>query len=50
MIKTAPYGLDGLNLLRLQRERSSDTAGDALVLRVARLRTSDAPDYLLGPL
>jgi hypothetical protein len=50
MIKTTPYGFDGLNLLRLQQERSSDTAGDALVLRVARLRTSDAADDLLGPL
>jgi hypothetical protein len=50
MIKTVPYGLGGLNLLRLQREGSSDTAGDALVLRVARLRTSDAADDLLGPL
>jgi hypothetical protein len=50
MIKTAPYGRDGLNLLRLQRERSSDTAGDAPDLRVTRLRTSNATDDLLRPL
>jgi hypothetical protein len=40
----------GQPLLRLQRERSSHTAGDAAVLRVARLRTSDAADDLLNPL
>jgi hypothetical protein len=31
------------------RERSSHTAGDAVVLQVARLRTSDAADDLLNP-